>query len=190
MHNGSPGPLTCDLCYARGAMNNAVIRDYVPSDQESVLALNQANVPEVGPLDADKLARLHAEAEWLPVVEIDGELAGFAILLVEGAAYESTNYAWFQARHERFLYVDRIALGPAARGQGLGQRIYRAAIEKAAAAERPILAAEVNTVPPNEPSLRFHRRFGFEEQIKRRPYGDTQEVVMLECSVPSASSTP
>lgn len=171
-------------------MKNAVIRDYVPSDQESVLALNEANVPEVGPLDPEKLTRLHSEAEWMPVVEVDGEIAGFAILLVEGAAYESTNYAWFQSRHERFLYVDRIAIGEPARGLGLGQQIYRTAVEKAAAAERPILAAEVNTIPPNEPSLRFHRRFGFEERERRCPYGDTQEVVMLECSVPAKSTTP
>lgn len=171
-------------------MKKASVRDYRPSDSEAVVALNQANVPEVGPLDAAKLERLHAQAEWLPVIEVDGVIAGFAILLVEGADYESTNYAWFQSRHPRFLYVDRIALDESTRGQGLGQEIYRAALERAKASHRPVLAAEVNTVPPNEPSLRFHRRFGFLERERRCPYGDSQEVLMLECPVPDTTPKP
>lgn len=156
------------------------IRDYTPNDAAAVLALNQSNVPEVGTLDRESFERLVAQADWVPVVEIGGKIVGFAILLVEGTGYKSTNYGWFKDRHERFYYVDRIALGPDARGQGIGQSLYREAVRRARAAGRSVLCAEVNTVPPNEPSLRFHGRFGFEERTRRCPYGDENEVAMLE----------
>ena len=163
--------------------NEAILRDYAPTDADAVLRLNQANVPAVGPLDADKLAHLVAQADWVAVAESGGEVQGFAIFLVEGADYASTNYGWFTERHDRFYYVDRIAIGEGARGMGVGQRLYQAAAERARAAGRSVLCAEVNTVPINEESLRFHDRFGFEEKTKRCPYGDEQEVVMLELSL-------
>ncbi|WP_419190919.1 GNAT family N-acetyltransferase [Saltatorellus ferox] len=160
------------------------IRDYTPKDAAAVLALNQSNVPEVGTLDLPRLEKLIGQADWVPVVELGGEIVGFAILLVEGTDYASTNYGWFQDRHERFYYVDRIALGPGARGQGLGQTLYREAVRRASEAGRSVLCAEVNTIPPNEPSLRFHERFGFTETTRRCPYGDENEVAMLEKSIP------
>ena len=163
-------------------MKDATIRLYDPAtDADAVLALNQANVPEVGPLDPAKLAALAAEAEWMPVVEVAGKVVGFAILLVEGANYGSPNYAWFSGRHPRFYYVDRIAIGEGARGQGAGRTLYRTALERAAAANRPVLCAEVNTVPANEPSLRFHGALGFQEIERRSPYDPDSEVAMLEC---------
>ncbi len=42
-----------------------------------------------------------------------------------------------------------------------------------------MLAAEVNTEPPNPRSLRFHRRFGFIEVARFRPYGPDAEEAML-----------
>lgn len=164
-------------------MQEATIRDYVPTDTQAVLALNQANVPEVGPLDMSKLEDLVAEADWVAVLESRGEVQGFAIFLVEGADYASTNYGWFTERHERFYYVDRIAIGEGARGLGAGQRLYRAAADRARSMSRPVLCAEVNTVPVNEASLKFHDRFGFEQKTRRCPYGDEQEVVMLELAL-------
>ena len=164
-------------------MNEATIRDYAPTDADAVLALNQANVPEVGPLDMGKLESLVAEADWVAVVEAGGQVHGFAIFLVEGADYASTNYGWFVERHERFYYVDRIAIGEGARGMGMGQRLYRAASDRARGEGRPVLCAEVNTVPVNEASLKFHDRFGFEQKTRRCPYGDEQEVVMLELTL-------
>ncbi|CAN0591075.1 unnamed protein product, partial [Laminaria digitata] len=57
------------------------------------------------------------------------------------------------------LYVDRIAISEAARGQGLGQRLYEAAFDIASG--RQWLGAEVNTDPDNPGSHRFHTRMGF-----------------------------
>jgi predicted GNAT superfamily acetyltransferase len=159
------------------------VRDYRPEDADAVLALNADNVPEVGPLDAAKLALFAREAAWLPVVLDGAEIVGFAVLLTEGARYESPNYRWFAGRHGRFFYVDRIAIAGQARGKGLGQRLYRDSLERARSGDRPVFCAEVNTIPPNAASMRFHERFGFREVARNRPYDPGSEVAMLECSV-------
>lgn len=157
-------------------------RDLPAADVDAVLALNQANVPEVGPLDRAALVQLAGQAEWVILARLDGDVVGFALLLVEDSSYGSPNYAWFSARHERFLYVDRIAVSEAARGAGIGRRIYERALEEARAARRPALCAEVNVVPPNEPSMAFHRRMGFVEVGRESPKGDGMVVAMLECA--------
>ena len=160
-----------------------MLTPYAPGDAEDVLALNAANVPEVGPMDRRKLESLAAEADWFPVIRDGDTVVGFAILLTEGASYESPNYRWFSERHERFSYVDRIALGEKARRRGFGSTVYQEAIERARATGRDVLCAEVNTRPPNPASLAFHREFGFEEVARKRPYGPEEEVAMLECAV-------
>jgi predicted GNAT superfamily acetyltransferase len=160
-------------------MSTPSLREYAPADAEAVLALNRANVPQVGPLDGPKLELFAREAAWFPVAYAGDELVGFAIFLTEGADYASPNYRWFGERHDRFLYVDRIAIAERARGAGLGQRLYGEAVERARAGDRPVFCAEVNTVPPNPSSMRFHERFGFREVARERPYDPESEVAML-----------
>lgn len=165
-------------------MSGLELRDHSASDLGAILALNAANVPEVGPLDDERLASLAREAAWLPVA-VDGSAhVGFAIFLTEGARYDSPNYRWFAERHERFLYVDRIAIAEGARGVGLGRAIYGQAVELARRDGRSVLCAEVNTIPPNPTSMRFHERFGFREVARIRPYDANAEVAMLELDVP------
>ncbi|MEM1449948.1 MAG: GNAT family N-acetyltransferase [Planctomycetota bacterium] len=167
-------------------MSELTVRDRRPDDDDAILRINAANVPEVGPMDATKLEALAAEAAWLPVAVLDGSIVGFAIFLTEGAGYASPNYRWFGGRNPRFFYVDRIALTEACRGQGLGQRLYRTAVDIARAGDRPVFCAEVNTIPPNPTSMRFHERFGFEDVARLSPYDPDSEVAMLEFRVPPA----
>lgn len=158
-----------------------MIRDYTPADAEVVLAINEACVPEVGEMDADKLALFAEIADWFKVVEVDGDVVGLLVGLTEGMhRYGSPNYAWFSERHERFAYVDRIALGEASRGQGWGQRLYAAFETWARDNDKPVLSAEVNTIPDNPPSHRFHLAFGFVEVGRERPYGPDEEVAMYD----------
>ncbi len=161
-------------------MGTFTVRDYRAEDAAAILEINAANVPEVGEMDASKLAGFAASAAWLPVVEVDGKVAAFAVFLTEGADYGSPNYRWFSERHAGFFYVDRIAVGATCRGVGIGQALYREALVRARAGERPVLCAEVNTVPANEASLRFHDRLGFKEVARKRPYDPESEVAMLE----------
>ena len=164
-------------------MSTFHVRDLEDRDHEAVLAINAANVPEVGQLDPDKLGMFASEADWLPVVEVDGEVVAFAVFLTEGTGYGSPNYRWFGERHERFYYVDRIAVADGSRSAGIGRALYRGAVERAASTGRGVFCAEVNTIPANLPSLRFHDRFGFREVARKRPYDPDAEVAMLELTV-------
>ena len=156
-----------------------MIRNYKPGDLERVLAINDANQPEVGPLDEEKLTFLVSEGPLTRVVVSDGQVEGFLILLQEGSTYRSPNYGWFSERYSTFAYVDRIALTPAVRGSGWGVDFYEQAVQFARTKKKIVLAAEVNTVPPNPRSTRFHEKFGFVEIGRERPYGPDEEVAML-----------
>ena len=50
----------------------------------------------------------------------------------------------------------------------------------AASTDRPLVCAEVNTVPPNPRSLRFHQRRGYEQVAEIAPYGGDERVAMVE----------
>ncbi len=157
-----------------------MIRDATADDHAALLALNAANVPEVGTMDAVKLDYFFDQAPYFKVVEIDGDVVGMLIGLTEANTdYPSKNYHWFLDRHDSFAYVDRVAIGEAARGQGWGPALYHDFQEWAVANRRPKLAAEVNTEPPNPRSLRFHEIFGFGEVDRFRPYGPDEEVAMV-----------
>ena len=158
----------------------ADIHDYSPGDGPEVQELNRANEPDVGPLDDTRLEVLTSEALLVRVVRVDTQLVGALFVLAEGGSYGSPNYRWFGERHDRFAYVDRIMLAPAARGLGLGPRLYDEASTAAREAGKPVLCAEVNTVPANDRSFRFHELYGFREVARQRPYGGDEEVAMFE----------
>lgn len=157
------------------------MRAYQPIDAEAILQINRECVPEVGEMDAAKLALFERIAGFFVVVEHDDNIAGFLIGLDEAAIdYTSPNYRWFAERHGTFAYVDRIALSESARGNGFGRDLYRAFEAWAVGQGKPMLTAEVNTIPDNPRSHRFHETFGFAEVQRRRPYGPDEEVAMYE----------
>lgn len=157
------------------------MRSYDQSDAEAVLAINAECVPEVGTMNAEKLAYFEKSASFFVVVEVDHEVVGFLIGLDEHATdYSSPNYAWFAERYPVFAYVDRIAISESGRGLGLGPDMYRAFEAWAFGHGKPALLAEVNTIPDNPRSHRFHELFGFVELGRCQPYGPDEEVAMYE----------
>ena len=156
-----------------------MIRHYEVADRAAVMAINEANVPEVGPLDAARLELLLDESLAFLVVEVEGSVVGFMVLLGPGGSYPSPNYRWFSERYDDFVYVDRIALSEAVRGEGWGPALYDRF--ETITRERGVvtMAVEVNTVPANRRSLRFHRIAGFVEQARCQPYGGDEEVAMM-----------
>jgi predicted GNAT superfamily acetyltransferase len=158
------------------------MRAYEPTDAEAVLAINAECVPEVGTLDATTLEYFAEHSGFFAVKEDDHDaVIGFMIGLDETAvAYPSANYAWFTARHGSFAYVDRIALSADARGKGIGPEFYRAFEAWAFGHGKPVMVAEVNTVPDNPHSHHFHVNFGFEEAGRANPYDGDEEVAYYE----------
>jgi predicted GNAT superfamily acetyltransferase len=109
-----------------------------------------------------------------------GQPVGFLNLVPPGtAAYTSDNLRWFEARGGNVNYVDRIAIGARARGQRIGEALYQAAFA-ACAGRYDAIGCEVNHLPPNPGSLRFHKRLGFEEVGGRAFVPGEKEVMYLE----------
>lgn len=151
------------------------LRPVEENDVADVLALNEAEVEMLAPMDEDRLHQLHGIADRFDVVEVDGAFAGFVITFAPGSAYDSENYRWFQARHgERFYYLDRFVLTADHRRRGLGGRVYDEVERTAAAYGRMTL--EVNLVPRNDASLAFHARRGYAEVGQ---LGDADHLVTL-----------
>ena len=139
-----------------------LIKNVATKDLDELLALNQSEVPHVGSIDIERMHWFAENADYFRVAWLDNRIAGFLIGLQPGSTYQSPNYRWFCEHYDRFGYVDRIAVTTAARGHGIARTLYddfAAALPEAT----PALTCEVNILPPNEGSMRFHERLGFRE---------------------------
>lgn len=156
-----------------------ILRPVQPDDLPAVLALNQANLPELGPLDLDQLTHLVGQSVHTVVGDDDGEVVA-ALLGLDGPGrdYASLNYAWFSHRYDRFLYVDRVVVASTHHGQGLGRRLYEGFID-AVGGDHDVLVAEVNVRPRNDASLAFHERMGFEAVGEQDTDDGAKRVRML-----------
>ena len=160
------------------------VRDARAGDLDRILELNNAALPAVGELDTGALEQLVGWAHSVLVVDAADRAGGVAAFLLgltgRGLAYDSPNYAAFSTRHERFAYVDRVVVDPAHQAGGLGTACYDAFVARARADAYPVLCAEVNTVPRNDVSLRFHDRYGFSPVGEQVTEGGAKRVVLLE----------
>lgn len=138
-------------------------------------AINQANVPACGSETLDAMGELLAMSRIAIGVESEGELAGFCYVLEPGQPYGSANYTWFSGRYTSFAYLDRVAFAAEHQGKGHGAALYRA-VEERAAPWADWFLLEVNLVPRNDGSLRFHEREGFAEVGQR---GTPEKLVSL-----------
>jgi predicted GNAT superfamily acetyltransferase len=132
-------------------------------DVTAILELNRANEVETAPLTRAALDSLLAMAFRARVHVSSGTADAFLVALDEGAATLSPNFAWFRARYSGFVYVDRIIVSSALRGQGVGRALYLDLMSAAEASGRAMVCAEVNLDPPNPGSDAFHASMGFAE---------------------------
>lgn len=161
-----------------------IVRDYRETDFDACMAINQANVPEVGSVDSARMAVVLGAACLNLVAEQDGEICAFLVCMDQTADYDSPNYLWFRARHDRFAYVDRVAVSASARGLGVGRSFYEAVIAYAEQQGSAWVCAEVNERPPNPGSMAFHERMGFVPAGRLESDGGTKAVVMYERPIP------
>ena len=152
------------------------LRSVTSADLPTLLELNNAAVPAVNALDLAQLGELvDMSAAALTVDSLECLL----LALRPGLSYASANYRWFSDRYPDFLYVDRIVVGPDARDAGLGTLLYAEVDDCARRLRLPRITCEVNVVPPNTGSQRFHSRLGFSSVGRLRGDGG-KEVGMME----------
>ncbi len=124
----------------------------------ALLALNNDHADDLSLLSVETMTRMLDRAFFTGRI---GEADAFLIALDQDADYDSPNFLWFRERFERFIYVDRIAVAPRARGGGLAKALYAALFAKARAARHDRIGCEVNSEPPNPASDALHAALGF-----------------------------
>jgi predicted GNAT superfamily acetyltransferase len=162
---------------ASSSAASVVVRPATDADHAGVLELNNASTPHVNALEREQFDWLAQHVDYFRVAEVDGALAGFVMAIRNGTAYWSGNYAWFGARFDDFIYLDRVVVSPTARRSGVGRALY-ADLTAFASARWPRITLEVNVRPPNPGSIAFHEALGF-RRVGARQYGEN-EVAMFE----------
>ena len=155
------------------------IRDATTTDLETVLALNESDVPHVGRIGMTDIQDFLVKAVYFRVAcDGDDHAVAFLIGLDPETEYSSLNFQWFCNHYKGFAYVDRVAVAASARRQGIAEALYADFASKAAAwAQR--LVCEVNLRPPNPGSMAFHQRLGFVQVGTLETHNGTKKVAFL-----------
>ena len=161
-----------------------VIRDVREDELETVRTLNNSAGRTILVLENAQLQYFFDHADYFRVAEIDGQLAGFLIALREAGEYGSPNYRWFGEHYASFLYIDRIVIGNAYRGHGLG-RVFYCDVASFAEVRVPCLTCEVFLESREDAVLLFHGIFGFQEVGQQRMGEHGPKVSLLLKELPS-----
>lgn len=159
-----------------------------PADETAVLAMNRLAEQVTSPLDPARLADLFAVSDLKQVAELDGEVVGFVLAIADDKPFENQNYRWFTERMKHFIYIDRVIVSPACRGQGVGREFYAAVFDAACQSGITKVCAEMDLEPPNRGSLQFHRALGFIE-IGTRTAASRKRLSMQVCEVGEQNET-
>jgi len=157
------------------------LRALSENDVPALVEINNSGYPGV-PLEdgAQMSALLEISSLALGALDDEGELIGFVLAMDAGANYESENYVFFESQFPDHFYIDRIVLSADARGVGAGSALYEAIFGHAREAGLKRITCEVNIEPPNPGSLRFHRRWGFENVATQATKGGSVVVQLLQ----------
>jgi len=154
------------------------IEDIGVSDVDRILPLNNSNALETSRMDASGMCALLDLAFYRR--GFDGGASAILIALDRDAPYDNPNFDWFKNRYGSFVYIDRIIVADAARGQGLARRLYQDLFARAYAAGHERVVCEVNIQPPNPISDAFHATIGFVTVGRAFLHNARKEVRYLE----------
>ena len=161
-----------------------ILKDYQDDFFDFVLSSNSLNEPQVGFLDKEKLQSLLNQSNYCKVAFYNNEPAWFLLCLPEDVDYGSLNYKWVSERYSNFIYIDRISVIEKFQNVNIGTALYTDlgyfSIEKG----YDTILCEVNIMPPNPGSIRFHKKFDFVECGSQFTEGRTKEVQFFykECN--------
>ena len=125
---------------------------------KTFLDLNNRNARELSFADTELFASMIAAATYARGFTAP---LGFLIAFDQDSGYPGGHFQWFKARLDRFVYVDRVVIEEARRGQGLARRLYDDLFSVARANGQTVITCEINSDPPNPVSDAFHAKLGF-----------------------------
>ena len=160
-----------------------VIRNARPEDYDFILKVNEVNVEVLSPMPMERMLWLKEMSDMFVVAEVNGELAAFLIAIREGQPYDSENYVWFSEKYPQFLYIDRIVIDEPFRAAGLGRALYQVVKDRAIETGVKVVTCEVDTIPYNETSLKFHEAMGFREVGEQIIRGGAIKVSLKACEL-------
>lgn len=160
-----------------------VIRNARPEDYDFILKVNEVNVEVLSPMPMERMLWLKEMSDMFVVAEVNGELAAFLIAIRERQPYDSENYVWFSEKYPQFLYIDRIVIDEPFRAAGLGRALYQAVKDRAIETGVKVVTCEVDTIPYNETSLKFHEAMGFREVGEQIIRGGAIKVSLKACEL-------
>ncbi len=152
-----------------------IIRELTADDLDVMLAINQENVPAVGPETEETMQQIFEWSSLALGIEVDQALVGYCLIMKPGLPYQSSNYQWFCNKYEEFIYLDRVAFTESHQGRGYGSLLYD---EVESRSTESLFTLEVNLEPRNDGSLRFHERRRFVE-VGRQISGSGKLVSLM-----------
>jgi predicted GNAT superfamily acetyltransferase len=141
-------------------MENCSVRvvSLLELDLNALIALNNQHAVELSWVEKQQFENMILSAVYARGI---APAKGFLLAFDQTALYHNFNFLWFRARYETFMYVDRIVVGYAFRGQGVARALYDDLFVFAKSQRQKLIVCEVNTDPPNPMSGVFHKRLGF-----------------------------
>ncbi len=148
-------------------MEQIIIRDALEKDFPAIVKLNADQVEFTSDMDVARLKLLDSLAMYHRVAIAGDRVVAFMLAMKDNVHYENDNYYWFSERYDSFLYIDRIVVAAGFQGRKIGTMFYEDIFQFARDNRIPLITCEINSVPPNERSLTFHAKHGFEEVGER-----------------------
>lgn len=163
-------------------MNGVILRNANEADFEAIVRLNEAEAQHTSMMDIDRLGQLDRLSCYHKVASVEGTIAAFLLAMCHDAPYVNDNFSWFASRFSTFIYVDRIVVAASFSGNKLGSLLYADLFAYAREHGVPMITCEYNIIPPNEPSRRFHDKFGFQE-VGTQWVSNRTKLVSLQVSM-------
>jgi predicted GNAT superfamily acetyltransferase len=145
-------------------------------DLPYVLELNTASIPHVSKVNLDDMRTFLKYADPFLIIEEEGKIAGFMIVLQKGLDYKSLNYKFFCDNYSDFDYVDRIVISKEFRGKKFGTSLYNYLFQNS---NQKMITCEINIKPPNINSMEFHKALGFNQVAEQVTEGGNKSVAMM-----------
>lgn len=161
------------------------LRQTQPADYEQIINLNNVEAPKIEPLTRGELETILAEASYVRVADLDGEILAVVISYHSSDQFESGPVRWFRDRHDDFFFIDRVLVSEPRRLMGLGRALYQDLAEYCQRQACELMACNVSVRPRNEDALAFHKKQGF--KAVGEDAGEGTVSIMLTAPVPGAN---